>query len=108
MKGPRSVRLDRQRLRLRPLAHGGIVERDFVVAELVQQEQVDRGRDAATAIADRALVLGYPWAPNFAAASARGMKPLVAGSTSVAAGTVTLPGTRPGRPHGARPRPAST
>src|SRR3981081_4295656 len=48
-----SVRLDRQRLRLRPLAHGGIVERDVVVAKLVQQEQVDRGRDAAAAIADR-------------------------------------------------------
>src|SRR4029077_7205338 len=46
---PPSVRFYRPGLRLPPLAHGGVVERDVVVAELVQQEQVDGGRDAAAA-----------------------------------------------------------
>src|SRR5215470_6286701 len=64
-----SVRLDRQRLGLRPFAHRAVVERDVVVAELVQQEQVDGGRDAAAAIADRALVLRHAWLANLAAAS---------------------------------------
>ncbi len=36
-----------------------VVERDVVVAQLVQQKQVDRGRDATAAIADRALVLRH-------------------------------------------------
>ena len=34
-----SIRLDRQRLVLRPLAHRAVVEREVVEAELVQQEQ---------------------------------------------------------------------
>ena len=50
---------------LRPLAHGGVVEREVVVAELVQQKQVDRGRDAAAAIADRALVLRHALGGEF-------------------------------------------
>src|SRR5215813_9801346 len=53
----RSVGLDRQRRILRPLSHGTVVERKGVVAELVQQKQVDGGRDATAAVADDTLVL---------------------------------------------------
>ena len=51
-----SVGLDGERRVLRPLPHGPVVERQVVVAELVQHEEIDRGRDAATAIADHPLV----------------------------------------------------
>ncbi len=44
------------------------------------------------------LSLITPWALNAACASASEAKPFVTGSTSAAAGTLTLPGTRPGRP----------
>ncbi len=52
------TRLDRQRLVLGPFAHRAVVERDVVVTEPVQLEQVDGGRNAAAAIGDHALVFG--------------------------------------------------
>src|SRR5262245_28573009 len=57
LSSEQSVGLDRQRRIPGPLSHGTVVERKGVVAELVQQEQVDGGRDAPAAIADDALVL---------------------------------------------------
>jgi hypothetical protein len=45
-----SFPLDRQRLILRPLAHGGVVDGDVAVAELVEQEGVERRRDATPAV----------------------------------------------------------
>src|ERR1043166_7762645 len=53
----RSVRLDRQRRVLRPFAHGAIVERQVLVAELMEQEQIDGRRYAAAAITNHLLVL---------------------------------------------------
>src|SRR5207245_2127436 len=50
------ARGDRQRGILRPFAHRAVIEREIFVAELVEQEQVDRGRDTAAAIGDHALV----------------------------------------------------
>src|SRR5258708_3049581 len=49
-----SIRLDRQRFILRPLAHRAVIEREVVVAEPVQQEQIDGGGDTAAAIGDHA------------------------------------------------------
>ena len=54
-----SAGFDRQRRIPGPLAHRRIVEGDVVVAELMEQEKVDRGRDAAAAIADDVLVPGH-------------------------------------------------
>ena len=96
--GSTSVRLNRKSWILGPFAHRAIVEREVVVTELVQEEEVDCSGDAATAIADDLFSFVTPLASNFAAASARLVKPLVAGSMRVAADTLTLPGTRPGRP----------
>lgn len=45
-----SSRFDGQRLVLRPLAHGRVIDRKVGMAELVQQEGVQRGSDAAAAI----------------------------------------------------------
>src|SRR4029450_3252925 len=42
-----------------------VVEREVVVAELVQLEQVDGGRDAAAAVTDDALVLRDPARAEF-------------------------------------------
>jgi hypothetical protein len=64
----------------------------------MQEEEVDCGGDAATAIQMICFSFVTPLASNFAAASARVVKPLVAGSMRVAADTLRLPGTRPGRP----------
>src|SRR5215468_1534955 len=47
-----SIRLDRQRGIPGPFTHGTVVERELVVAQLRQQEEIDRRRDAAAAIAD--------------------------------------------------------
>ena len=54
--GVPSIRLDRQRCVLRPFAHRAVIEREISVTEPMQQKQVDRGRDAAAAIGDHALV----------------------------------------------------
>src|SRR5260221_4443841 len=51
--------LNRQRRILRPFPHRAVVKAEIVVAEPMQQEQVDGGRDAAAAIGDHALVFGY-------------------------------------------------
>ena len=56
----RSIRLDRQCFVPRPLSHRPVVERQPVVAQLVQQEQVDGGGDAAAAIADHVPILRHP------------------------------------------------
>src|SRR5258708_32535343 len=50
------IRLDRQRFILRPFAHRAVIEREVVVTEPVEQEQVDGGGDTAAAIGDHALV----------------------------------------------------
>ena len=50
--GSTSVRLNRKSWILGPFAHRAIVEREVVVTELVQEEEVDCSGDAATAIAD--------------------------------------------------------
>jgi hypothetical protein len=52
----RSAGFDRQRLVARPLTHRGIIQRDVVVTELVQQVQVDGRRNAAAAIDDDVFV----------------------------------------------------
>jgi hypothetical protein len=96
--GSTSVRLNRKSWILGPFAHRAVVEREVVVTELMQEEEVDCCGDAATAIADDLFSFVTPLTSNFAVASARVVKPLVAGSMSVAADTLTLPGTRPGRP----------
>src|SRR5882757_7186816 len=54
-----SAGLNRQRSILRPFSHRAVVKAEIVVAEPMQQEQVDGGRDAAAAIGDHALVPGY-------------------------------------------------
>src|SRR5229473_4726909 len=54
-----SAGLNWQRSILGPFYHRAVVKAEIVVAEPVQQEQVDGGRDAAAAIGDHALVPGY-------------------------------------------------
>src|SRR5262245_57487930 len=61
-KGSRKllIRLDRQARVPGPLAHRRIVQRELVVAERGEQEQVDRRRDTAAAIADHTPVARDP------------------------------------------------
>src|SRR5262249_36305549 len=56
----RSARLDRQRRVLGPFSHRTVVKRQVLETKLVQQKQIERRRDAAAAVANHALVLGYP------------------------------------------------
>jgi len=92
-----SAGLDRQRDVPGPFSHRAIVKAEIVVAEPVEQEQVDGGRDAAAAIGDHALVLADALHGKFSPASASERRPL-SRSNRVAADTLTLPGMRPGRP----------
>src|SRR5262249_58499630 len=59
------IRLDGERVILRPFAHRAVVKRKIVVAQLVQQEEIDGGGDAAAAIAHHALVLADALALEF-------------------------------------------
>ena len=49
----------------RPFAHRAVAERQIVEPELVQQEQIDGGRDAAAAIDDRAPIFANPGSRKF-------------------------------------------
>jgi len=64
----------------------------------MEHEQVDSGGDPAAAVGDDRLVPVTPCAANAARASASGLNPFVCASSRLAAGTLTLPGTRPERP----------
>src|SRR5215467_8152255 len=59
------IRLDGQRCIIRPFAHRAVVKRKIVVAQLVQQEEIDGGGNAAPTIADHALVFADALALEF-------------------------------------------
>src|SRR5664279_3196189 len=53
-----SANLYRQRRILRPLSHRSVIEGKVLVAEQIQQEQIDSGRDATSAVGHHALFPG--------------------------------------------------
>ena len=72
-------------------------------SDIVENLTIDVGAGNPGAITGFSLLM--PAAANVAAASASGTKALLCGSTRLAAGTLTLPGIRPGRPYRLGPRP---